>query len=51
MRKETLGKIVAILLIFIGVVMVGITYKLKILPPGLTGLGFFLIAIYMLKKG
>ncbi|WP_340076330.1 hypothetical protein [Leptobacterium sp. I13] len=42
--------IAAILLVIIGIVMVYISVKAKILPPGLTGLGFFVIAYTLIGK-
>lgn len=43
-------KAVAYLLIIIGVVMIYLSVKANILPPGLTGLGFIAIAMVFLGK-
>lgn len=43
-------KLVAILLIVLGIVMVGLSVKLGVYPPGITGIGFFAIALVFLKE-
>jgi len=43
-------RIAAIILIVIAVVMIFISFKASILPPGLTGIGFLAIATVFLKK-
>lgn len=43
-------KAVAYLLIAIGVIMIYLSVKANILPPGLTGLGFLAIAMVFLGK-
>ncbi len=43
-------KLVPYLLILIAIAMIIIAFVAKILPPGLTGLGFILIAIYFLMN-
>lgn len=44
-----LKNILLILLVIIAIVMIGLSFKAGILPPGLTGLGFIIIA-YFLKS-
>ncbi|MGD1839683.1 MAG: hypothetical protein ACFB0B_02140 [Thermonemataceae bacterium] len=44
MRKTQVIGIVALLLVIIGVAMIAIGIKMRILPPPLTGVGFMLIA-------
>lgn len=43
-------KIVAILLIILGIVMIGLSVSAKIYPPGITGIGFVLIALVFLTE-
>ncbi|WP_258105523.1 hypothetical protein [Marinoscillum sp. MHG1-6] len=43
-------KLIPILLIILGVVMIYLSFKASILPPGITGVGFILIAVYMLER-
>jgi len=43
-------RLVAILLIVLGVVMIGLSVKLGVYPPGITGIGFFAIALVFLSK-
>lgn len=43
-------KAAAYLLIAIGVIMIYLSVKANILPPGLTGLGFLAIAMVFLGK-
>ena len=42
--------IVAIILIILSVVMFYLSYKVGALPPGITGIGFILIALVFLKE-
>ncbi len=42
-------KIVAVLLVIIALAMFYLSYQIGVLPPGLTGVGFILIAIIFLK--
>lgn len=51
MDTKTIINITSILLVIISIIMIVISYKAKILPPALTGIGFLLITwvIQMLK--
>lgn len=44
------NSILSIALILIAIVMIVISIVAQILPPGLTGMGFILIAIYMMNN-
>ncbi len=39
-----------IVLVLIAIVMMGLSFKAGILPPGLTGLGFIIIAYLLYQK-
>jgi uncharacterized membrane protein YbaN (DUF454 family) len=43
-------KYIAILLTILGIIMVGLSIKGMILPPGITGVGFIAIAVVFLRK-
>ncbi len=43
-------KYVAFLLIVLGIIMIGLSLKLGVYPPGITGIGFFAIAAVFLSK-
>jgi hypothetical protein len=43
-------KYLSILLILIGIVMIVLSFNSRILPPGLTGVGFIAIAVVFLKE-
>lgn len=43
-------KLVAYLLIILGLVMIYLSINAKILPPGITGVGFIAIAVVFLKE-
>jgi len=47
--KMKLQKALLILLVIIGIVMIVLGVKTKMIPPALTGLGFFIIA-YILNQ-
>ncbi len=43
-------KVVAILLILLALVMIYLSVNLGVLPPGITGIGFILIALVFLRS-
>ncbi|NYJ27991.1 hypothetical protein [Allomuricauda sp. ARW1Y1] len=43
-------KLLLVILLLIAIAMIFISINARILPPGLTGLGFILIAIMLYKK-
>ncbi len=43
-------KIIAILLIILAIVMIYLSVNLGALPPGITGVGFILIALVFLRE-
>jgi hypothetical protein len=45
-----LKNILLTILVIIAVVMIGLSFKAGILPPGLTGVGFIIIAYLIAKK-
>jgi len=42
-------KLIAVLLIILAGIMVYLSYSIGVLPPGITGVGFVLIALVFLK--
>lgn len=43
-------RLVAMVLIILGIVMIGLSVKAGVYPPGITGIGFFAIAAVFLKE-
>jgi uncharacterized membrane protein YbaN (DUF454 family) len=43
-------KILLTVLIIVAIVMIGLSFKAGILPPGLTGIGFIIIAYLFYKQ-
>ncbi|WP_157972189.1 hypothetical protein [Pleomorphovibrio marinus] len=43
-------KVVAIVLLILGIVMIFLSFSNSILPPGLTGLGFLAISLLLFKR-
>jgi uncharacterized membrane protein YbaN (DUF454 family) len=43
-------KFAAILLIVLGIIMIYLSVKIGVYPPGITGIGFFAIAAVFLSK-
>ncbi|WP_456404690.1 hypothetical protein [Thiolapillus sp.] len=51
MKNSTILLLCSILLIILGIVMVALGLKAGILPPTVTGIGFFVTAVALMAAG